>query len=417
MRKIVLVGNTNVGKSTLFNLICKKDLSIVYNQDNTTLDYVSTYLHTATETMKLTDTAGVNNFQEWMTLYGKVLLEADLILYVCDVSKPIDNAIEVLYRKLYALKKEIWIIAHKSDKRPSEEFRPEKLNNARLICTAVNNLASISHLRKELGLDEVADSNNEAQNIVAIVGRANAGKSTLMNWILNEQRVAVSSTPGTTVDHVYETSIIEDVPITFVDTPGFTHSNIHGVQQADFTYLINKRRTALLRNRFVGQIVLIDGELGVTRQDKQVIDQAINIGLFTIVCVNKCDVISKAALETMKYVNIPDNISKFHISAKTGKGVSQMLKQLSNSISNFYGMRIATPKLNKCLELIKSQPSVSAAIRSIKYMTQTKQQPITISYFSSHALSVHDMKCLKRHISKYFDLTNYRLFLQRKLNN
>lgn len=399
-QNIVIVGNTNVGKSLLFNKICGGDYALVYNKENTTLDYISIYI----DNKKITDTAGIIKYNEWLDLYGnKILTSADLILYVCDISKPITFEIEDLFRKLHSMKKDIWIICNKSDRKQHEDFTLDKLNADMIFYVSAIENKGISELLKHMG---IVRNINTPKNLVAIVGRANAGKSTLMNHILGNNRSIVSDKAGTTVDHIQENKTINNIDITFIDTPGFTNN------KDSFMSTINKRRTDLLKNTFIGQIVVIDAEIGVTKQDKAIIDQAQYQGLFTIICVNKYDKITLYVKEQLKHINVPKHIERFNIAAINGTGISKMLKSLAESIEHFH--KFTTPTLNKFMSVLKSKENMSKNISQIKYMLQTNTHPITILYFAPHPLSIYDMKCVKKYMMEYFNIKNYRILLQHK---
>lgn len=395
---ILIVGNTNVGKSLLFNRLCNEDLALVYNKENTTLDYISVYKND----IKITDTAGIINYKDWLSLYGdKLIKNCDLMLYVCDISQPITFDIENLFRELHAFNKPIWIIVNKSDKRQHELFNLYKLRADVIEYVSCLKPATLINLKKMLHLQQQEERKSE--NLIAIVGRCNAGKSTLLNRILKENRSIVSNVPGTTVDHIAEIKKINDVNITFIDTPGFSNDN------TDFMHVVNKRRDNLLQNTFVGQIVVIDGELGVTRQDKHIIDQAQQLGLFTVICVNKYDLITLKVQEELKHINISSNIQVFNISALKNHGIQNMLKSIVECINNFY--KLSTVRLNKFLQELKQQSNISRTIKSIKYMTQISVSPIKIMYFSNLILNNNDFKCIKKYMMKYFNIYNYRILL------
>lgn len=403
-KDIVIVGNTNVGKSLLFNKICHGDFALVYDKENTTLDYISVYIGDK----KITDTAGINKYNEWLNLYGnKILTQADLILYVCDVSQPITFDIENLFRKMHGLHKEIWIIANKNDKKTHRDFSLDKLNPSQIFYTSAIENGGINDIIKEIGIQH-DDSEDKEENIVAIVGRPNAGKSTLMNYILNENRVTTSNKPGTTVDNIRANTNIYGEEVIFIDTPGMSPKDNHD----SYKHTINKRTTNLLSNKFIGQIVMIDAELGVTKQDKDIIDKAQYNGLFTVICVNKYDKITLFVKEQIKHINIAKHIQVFNISAIDGTGVEKMLFALSNCIKNFH--KFTTPKLNKFMSFLKEKEHISRSISQVKYLVQTSVYPITIVYFAPHPLSIYDMKCVKKYMMEYFNIQNYRILLQHR---
>lgn len=389
IKKILLIGLPNAGKSTIFNALCGQKISLTHEDPNTTLDYIRYYF----EDSFLMDTAGLNDQN-----ISEVILEADLFLFVIDGSVPVNELNKLLLKKI--INKPIWLIVNKVEKgQYIEKFNFVKYENIfcftkvakhmNLHSTEINQLKNALHLKDK----------EKKGPLIAILGRANSGKSTLMNAILNEKRMIVKDEIGTTVDNVIE----EVGKWRFMDTPGFRSSEVEGLD-----HIVEKRREFALRQAD-GGILVLDGSLGLTKIDKELLSEELMKLKFGLICVNKADVMDKFTKENFLRLNIPQWIRIIFISAQTKK-LNGLFRLLSEGFKNSE-VFIKTNVLNNWLQ----EKHHMQQFKLIKYLVQESTSPIIFQIFCKKKLTNEQKKFFTRILAKDFNLFGVNIQIQMKI--
>lgn len=415
--KIALVGLPNAGKSTLFNKLCKRHLAISFDEDNTTVDYLSYTLGSKV----LSDTCGINKIKDFEDISGQYILENDLILYVIDGRFPPTDMDREICKFLRKQKKTLWLICNKCESKTIKESQAKSIFYDRLFWTSSEHSLGIDELKAALGILEsetktsknakvldnsevLIKSESDSLPLIAILGRANSGKSSLINCFLGFDRVKVEDKIGTTRDNVICQSSTMYHEFNFMDTAGYRKDN------NALEYITKKRRQNSLQY-CDGVILVLDGNIGLTRIDKQILEEAAEYAKFIIICINKMDILHNNPKKDFKNFNVPEWIPVVEISAKNNR-----LGRLKEIIDACYGKiftKIPTPELNNLLH------SLDGSFRSednkrlkIKYIFQQSEDPIIIGYFALDPLSEDSSKFLIRKIAKKFDLFGVNLKLR-----
>ena len=397
IKRIAIVGMPNVGKSTLFNKLCKRNISLCFNEDNVTVDYIS---HTIGDKI-LVDTCGLNGIEDFETLSGKYILESDLILYVVDSRiAPLPKDIEFC-RFLYRNKKNLWIIGNKSesDKLSSNSFKV--LSGNRMLWTSSEHNLGIEDLQIALELN-FQDSEKQ-KPLIGIVGRANSGKSSLINSLLGFSRVKVEDKIGTTRDSIICSGETIFNKFNFMDTAGYRS------QKTTLEYVTKKKRDNSLQYTD-GIIIVLDGNIGLTRLDKQILEEAFSFGKFIVICINKMDILTNEPRKNFKYFNIPEWIPVIQTCA-----IKDNLGRLRETIDLCYGnlsKDISTPEINKLLHSLAPLRS-NKHILNIKYMFLKSPSPFVIGYFAKEDMSKESEKYLSRNLAERFKLVGVNISYQR----
>ena len=314
MKRIVLCGQTNVGKSLLFNKLCGKKLSISVDQEHTTVDYIKYLLNSETE---LIDTVGLENF----TKSNTVILNSDLIFYMIDGSKNLQQLDILNLNQLNRYKKQIVLLINKSDKLNLTERELEKYPVKEKIHTSALSGYNFDLIKKffvyekpyvQNNLSNVLDLPNASKppslpNVpslpnlpnVGLIGRCNSGKTTLLNCILGYERGLVRDENGTTRDSICEVISTIHNQFQLVDTAGYKK------EQTKLEDIIAAQRHKMLKE-CAGIIVLCDGYLGLTKTDKQMINEGLLYGNFLMICVNKKDQLNMEVIKDFRLMQIPD---------------------------------------------------------------------------------------------------------------
>jgi GTP-binding protein len=348
MKKIVILGKPNVGKSSLFNRILKQRVAITSEVAGTTRDIKKKPVKIGEKEALLVDTGGLEDRDE---LFAKVKQkslksahEADIILYMVDGQNPADEEDRKLFFELQKLKKDIALVINKIDNDKLEE------NVWEFYSFGTQNVfpISVSHNRKvkkllewiesklpeenlivieedeeldiESFLEEIEEEKKEESNEinVAIIGRVNVGKSSLLNALLKEERSIVSDVAGTTIDVVDEIYLYEDKVITFIDTAGIRRrGKIAGIEK----YALNRTQKMLERADIA--LVVLDASEGFTEQDEKIAGLVDKYKLGCIIVLNKWDKAKMSYEEAVKEVRDRFRFLNFApiitVSAKTKK--------------------------------------------------------------------------------------------------
>jgi len=403
---VAIVGRPNVGKSTLFNRLVGKRLSIVEDTPGVTRDRLHATTDWSGREFDLIDTGGIEPTADsemlvFMREQAMLAIEmADVIVFVTDFTTGVTAADEDVARMLLKSGKPIILVVNKMDT-PGPEH-PDIYEFYSLgLGEPISISATHGHGTGDL-LDEcinllppMSDDEGDDDVIrVAVIGKPNAGKSSLINKILDEVRVIVSDQAGTTRDAVDTSFENKHGKYIFIDTAGLRRKS--KIDNRIEHYSVLRAKMAIERADVC--VIMIDAREGVTEQDTKVAGLAHEAGKASIIAVNKWDLIEKETntMENMRQEVLRDlsymtYAPVLFISALTGQRVEKLFG-LINFVNEQSSMRISTGTLNGILADAtgRVQPPTDKGRRlKIYYMTQTGVRPPTFVCFCNDAKLFH----------------------------
>ncbi len=395
---VAVVGRPNVGKSTLFNKITGQKLSIVEDTPGVTRDRIYFDVEWRGKAFTLVDTGGIEPraddvILEQMRLQAQIAIEkADVVMMVTDIKIGMTADDEAVAQMLLKAQKKVILCVNKVDK-PGDP-PPEIYEFYNLGLGDPYPVSSVHGLGIGELLDAVYDNLKDIPEVeeddtaikVAVIGKPNVGKSSLINHILGENRLLVSNIAGTTRDAVDTFKENKHGRYVFIDTAGIRKKS--KVDDAIERYSVLRSYMAVDRADVV--IMMIDANTGVTDQDTKIAGFAHEEGKAVIIAVNKWDEVDKDTYtiasteenirQELKYMSYAPIIT---ISAKTGQRVEKLFEMI-NSVAEQHSRRITTGVLNDVLAnaVIKVQPPTDKGKRlKLYYMTQVATKPPTFVIF------------------------------------
>jgi GTP-binding protein len=392
---VAIIGRPNVGKSSLFNWLAGRMISIVEPTPGVTRDRVSAIIERDGRYFELVDTGGygivdADHLESHVHQQIQLAIEsANLVLFVTDIREGLTTLDETIAGLLRKHSLNIIGAANKADtaKQFPEAGEFGRVGFGEFLCVSAKNNVNKEELLNAI-LDRVKNIEStkpvEAAMKIAIVGKRNAGKSSLVNAILGETRVIVSETPGTTRDAIDIRFEKDGKTIVVIDTPGVRKK---GKLSGDIEFYSFVRATSSVRRADV-TLLLIDATTPVSNPDKKLAKLIVDEHKACIIVVNKWDLAKEQAV-TGQYeeylTKVLPGISHAPIvftTATQTKNVKSML-DLTVEIFKQATTWIPTPKLNKALEAIKYEQGVASKGGKCKiyYGTQVAVNPITILTF------------------------------------
>ncbi len=421
---VAIVGRPNVGKSTFFNYIVGKRISIVEDTPGVTRDRVYADANWRGRNFTLIDTGGIEPESDDVILSqmreqaNLAISMADVIIFVTDIKQGItaaDNDIALMLRKS---KKPIVLVCNKADnygKVPDELYEFYNLGLGEPHRVSSVNAIGIGDVLDAI-YDELPPKSEDEEGDdvikVAIIGKPNVGKSSLVNKILGEKRVIVSDIAGTTRDAIDSEFENEFGKYVFIDTAGIRKKNKVSEKLEKYSVM----RSLLAVERADVCLLMIDANEGVTEQDTKIAGEAHEAGKGIIIVVNKWDEYEKDNGTVEKYKKqVYDKLSYLSyapilfISAKTGQRVNKLF-ELINSVASQNAMRVSTSVLNQVLNeaiAIVQPPTDKGRRLRVFYMTQASTKPPTFVVFVNDKDLFHFSyeRYLINQIRKEFDLT------------
>ena len=403
---VAIIGRPNVGKSTFFNYIIGKRLSIVEDTPGVTRDRVYGEANWRGRDFTLIDTGGIeidadDIISVQMREQANMAIQiADVIILLTDIKQgvtAIDEEIAVMLKKS---KKPIVLVCNKADnyekaKDNMYEFYKLGLGEPYLVSSA--NAIGIGDVLDAIYEHFPEESNLEEENEVikvAVIGKPNVGKSSLVNKILGENRNIVSEIAGTTRDAIDSEFQNEQGKYIFIDTAGIRKKSKVEEKIEKYSVL----RTILAIERADVCLMLIDATTGVTDQDAKIAGEAHEAGKGLIIVVNKWDLVEK---ETGTFEKFKQEVYQklsyltyapiIFISAQTGKRVDKLF-ELIHKVANNNAMRISTAMINQVINeaIAVVQPPTDKGKRlKILYTTQASTKPPTFVFFVNNKELFH----------------------------
>jgi GTP-binding protein len=432
MRKpiVAVVGRPNVGKSTFFNRISGKRISIVEDTPGVTRDRIYTDVEWLDYRFTMIDTGGIEPDSQDIILsqmrqQAMVAIEsADVIVFMIDGRVNLTSADEEIANILRRSHKPLVLVANKIDtaRMPDHFYDFYSLGVGEPIAiSSVNGLnlgdlldAIVIHF-KDIKIEEY----DEDVVKVAVIGKPNAGKSSLINSILGEERVIVSPIAGTTREAIDTPFTHDGKDYVLIDTAGIRRKS--RVDENVEKYSILRALTAIERSDVC--LLLIDASEGVTEQDKKVAGYAHEAGKATIILVNKWDLIEKDNYTYNEFTKTVRNELAYmqyapveFISVKTGQRMNRIFEMV-DYVHNQSALRVPTGTLNDVISeaiLMHSPPSDKGKRLKIYYMTQVSIKPPTFVLFINDNELAHFsyLRYLENHIRKNFNFDGSPIIIQ-----
>ena len=421
---VAIVGRPNVGKSTFFNYIVGKRISIVEDTPGVTRDRVYADTNWRGRNFTLVDTGGIEPESDDVILSqmreqaNLAISMADVIIFVTDIRQGITAADEDIALMLRKSKKPIILVCNKADtygKAPDEIYEFYNLGLGEPYRVSSVNAIGIGDVLDAIcdNLPPKSDDEDETDVIkVAIIGKPNVGKSSLVNKILGENRVIVSNIAGTTRDAIDSEFENEFGKYVFIDTAGIRKKSKVDERLEKFSVM----RSLLAIERSDVCLLMIDANEGVTEQDTKIAGEAHEAGKGVIIVVNKWDEYEKDNGTVEKYKKEVYNKLAYlsyapiiFISAKTGQRVNKLFEMI-NSVASQNAIRVSTSVLNQVLNesiAIVQPPTDKGRRLRIFYMTQATTKPPTFVVFVNDKQLFHFSyeRYLVNQIRKEFGLT------------
>lgn len=417
---VCIVGRPNVGKSTLFNRIVGRRIAITEDNPGVTRDRIYAEAEWLNKYFTLIDTGGLEpESGEIIPInirrQAEIAIDtADVILFVVDGIDGVTATDRDIANILRKSGKEVLLVCNKIDssKTPDQVFEFYELGIGNPIVVSAEQGLGIGDLLDEVieHFPEHKDTDYDEDIIkVAVIGKPNVGKSSLINNILGEERVIVTNIPGTTRDAIDTFFTYGEDRYVFIDTAGLRRKR--SIYENVERYSVVRTLTAVDRSDLC--VLVIDGTEGVTEQDTKIAGYAHENGKGIIIAVNKWDIIEK---ETNTYLSFEKDIrSKLgfisyapivFISAKTGRRVNKLF-ELLKIVNNNNNLRISTGVLNDIINeaVILNQPPSDKGVRlKIYYGTQVAVRPPKFLIFINKKELLHFSyeRYLENQIRQYF---------------
>ena len=404
---VAVVGRPNVGKSTLFNALAGEKIAIVKDTPGITRDRIYTDITWLDRAFTLIDTGGIEPDSSDIILsqmreQAQIAIDtADVILFIVDVKQGLVDSDMKVADMLRKSRKPVLLIVNKVDDfnkflMDTYEFYNLGIGDP-IPISAANRLGIGDMLDKVIehfSDDSLDDEEEDERPKIAIIGKPNVGKSSLINKLIGENRVIVSDIAGTTRDAIDTPVKFNGKEYVFIDTAGLRRKN--KVKEDLEHYMIIRTVTAVERADVV--VLVIDANEGVTEQDAKIAGIAHERGKGFIVAVNKWDLVEKndktiylftekvrSTLSFMPYAEM------LFISAKTGQRIGKLYETIDAVIENS-ALRVATGVLNEIMSeavAMQQPPSDKGKRLRLYYITQVAVKPPTFVIFVNDKELMH----------------------------
>ena len=423
---VAIIGRPNVGKSTLFNRLVGERVAVVDEVPGTTRDRLVAETDWNGVFFDVVDTGGIDptgtgpglrgtplsvgsaDFIEGIRFQAEIAVrEADVVVFMVDVGEGITPADEEVAGILRRLQKDVdgrrtppvLLAVNKTDsqKRMPDVYEFYNLGMGDPYPISAQHGTGTGDLLDAIveSLAVAPEETEEDDSVkIGIVGKPNAGKSTLLNRLVGSERALVSPIPGTTRDAVDTRIVFDDVPITLIDTAGIRKRG--KIEPGVEKYSVLRAHQAIQRSDVV--LLVVDAEQGITAQDQHIAGFVIDAWKSVIVVVNKWDAIEKDGHTMYEYtahvrsqLNFLDFVPVLFISAKSGQRVDQVLP-LALVVQEERLVRISTSKINRLLRDAQDRhPAPSKAGKHLKifYGTQVRSEPPTFMLYVNEPALVH----------------------------
>ncbi len=403
---VAVVGRPNVGKSTLFNRLARKKLAIVHDEPGVTRDrhYADTSAFGRDYT--LVDTGGFDPEDDDPMRAGiarhvkAAIAEADVVIFVTDAQLPLTAADKAAIALLRRSSKPVFYAANKADspRGDADAFELYRHGVKKVYPVSALHGRGLADLEGDVVAafgERAAPEEADALTRISLVGRPNAGKSSLMNRLLGEDRMLVDDKPGTTRDAIDAVVEHDGEHYVFVDTAGIRKKGkvFKAEDEVESMSVLSSIRS-IERSSVV--VLLADAKEGVAEQDAKILGLADDRGRAMIIALNKNDLLDKddrARAEELARdkISFAPFVPVVSISAKTGRGVKELFKTVAE-VSAAYRKRVGTGELNRFFaEVLDTRPPPTQGGKAprLYYITQADSAPPTFVIMASAPEAVH----------------------------
>jgi GTP-binding protein len=404
---VAVVGRPNVGKSTLFNRLARQKVAIVHDEPGVTRDrhYADTSAFGRNYT--LVDTGGFDPESDDPMKSGiashvkAAIAEADAIVFVTDATTELTSADRAAVNLLRQTDKPVFFSANKAD---SPGIDADAMELYRLGVKKVFPISALhgrgigdleAAIVESLPPEDDAPIDDERIPRIAIVGRPNAGKSSLMNRVLGQERMLVDDQPGTTRDAIDALVERDGKRYVFIDTAGIRRKG-KVIKADDNVEAVSVLHAIRSIERAHVVVLMCDGREGVAEQDAKILGLAEERGRGMVIALNKVDLLKKdevARLEeqTRDKISFAPYVPVVTLSAKTGRGVPELFRTI-DKVRDSYNKRVGTGELNRFFEAVLEThppPTKGGKAPRLYYVTQAESSPPTFVAITNAPESIH----------------------------
>lgn len=432
MQTVCLIGKSNVGKSTIFNRLVKEKKAIIMDTPNITRDRIYGTVKYQDKTFHLIDTGGITSEK---TGFGKEILvqaelaidEADLVLFVVDGLVDIDNEDRIVKEMLHKAKKKVIVVVNKLDNKERENnlYNFYELGFESVIGVSAEHNIGFDNLLK-LITENMPNETEEVDDTLkfCFVGRPNVGKSSLINALLNENRLIVSDVAGTTRDAIDTKFKYNGEIFTAIDTAGMRKKG--KIYESIEKYSFMRSMKAIDRSDVC--VLVINAEEGIIEHDKHIASYVIDAGKALVILVNKWDTVNNPNEEIKNWKQKMEVEFQFlpyakvvYVSAKNRKRISEIMPTILDAYNN-YQKELSTSALNDVINeavAMHNPPSFKGKRLKIYFTHQTGFKPPKITFEVNNKKLVHFSyaRYLENELRKAFDLDGTPIILQFKNKN
>jgi len=413
MSVIAIVGRPNVGKSTIFNILTGSKSAIVADYSGLTRD--RKYGNLKNSHITLIDTGGLNEESDDMSHAIReqtdlAIQEADFLLFVVDAIDGLLPTDKEIAQSLRKQNKPIILLINKTDNVKLEESSAEFniLGFDQTIFLSASHNKGFLELTESL--NDLEDLKSDSENFhnddtlkISIIGRPNAGKSTLINALLGEERLVVSPESGTTRDSIDVLVKEKNQDITLIDTAGMRRKR--AIREETEKFSVSKSVDSIKRADVV--VLLIDGSENIVDQDIHLLGLTLAIGRPVLVTANKIDLLNKSDRETLeakinRKLKFANYLKLHYISAKDGRGLKKLMK-LCKDIYQVSLKDLDTSILNQILKnaLFNQQPAMAGRFRpKLRYAHSGGKNPPKIVIHGNNLKQIQDS--YTRYLENFF---------------
>lgn len=426
---VAIVGRPNVGKSTLFNRLLGRRQAIVHDLPGITRDRITGLIELADDRpVQIVDTGGLVPGDDPLGLNQQVFLaveESDLLLFIVDGKHGLVAADEEVWSHFRRFNKPAILVVNKGDTRQARERFPEfySLGIDEQILVSAEHGGGIEDLREALAhaLPEIADVQVPEAPPIAIVGRPNVGKSSLLNKISGQNRALVSPVAGTTRDPVDTLITRGDRSYLLIDTAGIRRrSQVSGAPE-ELAVMMARRQI----ERAQVAVLVVDASAGVTSGDMTIAGTIWELGRATVVAINKWDLLDEEGREKLEhsFLKLDELLAspgRVNVSALSGRGIEKLWGPIDRALGA-YNLKLSTGQLNRMFEgFVKkvAPPALGGAPWKLYYVTQVSSAPPTFMIFANRLLprNSHYRRYLENRLREELDLPGVpvRLVVRRR---
>ncbi|MDY5731499.1 MAG: ribosome biogenesis GTPase Der [Eubacteriales bacterium] len=436
---VAVVGRPNVGKSSFFNKIIGQRISIVEDVPGVTRDRIYGDAEWAGKKFTMIDTGGLDMTSEdvlltQMRYQAQLAIDtADVILFFCDARQGLTGDDHEVANMLRKTNKPVILVVNKVDHvgLQANVFEFYNLGLGDPIGISAANMFGLGDVLQAitdlLPAQSEEEQDEEKPCSIAVVGKPNVGKSSMVNYLLGQERTMVSNIPGTTRDAI-------DSPLTDAEGNQYIIIDTAGIRKKSVIEEASLERYSVLRaiaaiDRCDVALLVIDAQEGVTEQDTKIAGLILDAGKGVVVCINKWDAVDKETgtlekyklqvLEDLKFMRYTPVI---FVSAKSGKRMDHVLKQVQAVWQNC-NKRITTGVLNDIMQdaqMAMQPPAIAGRRLKLYYATQQSVAPPTFILFVNEEKLMHFsyLRFLENHIRKSVDFsgTPLRLIIRERKN-